>query len=326
MNDSFRLLTSQDVRESLKRHRDTYNSRGKFLGWKEFHKHYSMQLGNCTDWTGFPRSGKTELMMELLMNTSKWYGWSHLIYFPDVGSSTEIVADLLHKKTGKTFNPKMDNVITDQEIQNELEWILHHFKILTKKDHRAPLSPMTFWDIAVDIKKKQGLETAAIDSWKDMNHPYAEYGGYATYLEYALPYRNRIAEDHGLHLHQVIHPKLTEKEKGKRRPPTPYDLKGGSEWFNSGKCMITVHREDMSDNRADIYFHKIKPRSVGFPGKIEMRFDKDKSAFFNLGDSEDPNQFIKQYAAPWGQMNEEISYSVMNPKMSFGETPNDTPF
>ena len=130
------------------------------------------------------------------------------------------------------------------------------------------MTPFQFYDYAVEIKQKHGLHTASIDSWKDMSHPYHEYGGYAQYLEVVLPYRNQIAEDNELHLHTIIHPKLTEKVNGKRSIPSPYDLKGGSEWFNSGKCMITVHRDDLSHNQAIINFNKIKPRSVGNIGQL----------------------------------------------------------
>jgi hypothetical protein len=121
-------------------------------------------------------------------------------------------------------------------------------------------------------------------------------------LEYVLPYRNQIAEDNGLHLHTIIHPKLTEKENGKRNPPSPYDLKGGSEWFNSGKCMITVHREDPTFNLAEIYFNKIKPRSNGNIGKIEIWFDKERLSYFEQI-TKAPNVYEKIYSAP---MKEEV--------------------
>jgi hypothetical protein len=83
-------------------------------------------------------------------------------------------------------------------------------------------------------------------------------------------------------LHTIIHPKLTEKENGKRKPPVPYDLKGGSEWFNSGKCMITVHREDLDSGIAEIYFNKIKPRAIGKIGKIDLRFDVNRFRYFDI--------------------------------------------
>jgi hypothetical protein len=290
----FKVTKAHEVIDDLFRYRNNYHEKGKYLGFEGMDEYYSMSLGNCTDWTGFPMSGKTQVLMECLMNTSRFYGWKHLVYFPDVGSNVEIIADLINKKTGKSFNPSNYNVITDDEIVNAIEWITHHFKVLTRDDIKAKMTPIEFWDYAVQLKKDEGLETASIDSWKDLNHPYNDYGGYAQYLEFVLPYRNQIAEDNDLHLHTIIHPKLTEKENGKRSAPVPYDLKGGSEWFNSGKCMVTVHREDPTYYKAELYFNKIKPRSNGKIGKHEIFFDKEKLVYFEQ--EQHGNTLIKKYA------------------------------
>jgi len=141
---------------------------------------------------------------------------------------------------------------------------------------------------------KDEIQTASIDSWKDMSHPYNEYGGYAMYLEAVLPYRNQTAEDNNLHIHTVIHPKLTEKENGIRKAPTPYDLKGGSEWFNSGKCMITVHRESTETTNCDISIHKVKPRSCGNVGFTSLQFDVEKLVYFTTEQTHNGN--VKRYA------------------------------
>lgn len=295
----FELTQAADVTSKLINYRKTYHDKGMYLGWEKVDQFYSMQLGNCTDWTGFPMSGKTQVLMECLLNTSIFYGWKHLIYFPDVGNNVEIIADLLHKKTGKTFDPTKENCISDQEIYNEINWITHHFKVLTKKDVKAKMTPVEFWDYAVKLKNEEGLETASIDSWKDLSHPYNDFGGYAQYLEFVLPYRNQIAEDNNLHLHTIIHPKLTEKEKGKRNAPGPYDLKGGSEWFNSGKCMITVHREDLSDNTVEIMFNKIKPRSIGKIGTAVLKFDLERFKYYDL--TTEQGNFVRHYAEPEGK-------------------------
>lgn len=291
----YKITEPSDVLKQLKNHRDNYNVRGVYLGFPKIDQFYSMQLGGCTDWTGFPMSGKTQVLMELLMNTSIFYGWKHLVYFPDVGNNVEIIADLIHKKTSKTFNPEKPNVITDEEIEREIEWVTKHFKVLTKVDVKAKLSPMEFWDMAAEVKTKEELHTASIDSWKDMSHPYNEYGGYATYLEYCLPYRNHIAEQYNLHFHTIIHPKLTEKVNGVRQPPSPYDLKGGSEWFNSGKSMITVHRPDVMHNMVEIFFNKIKPRSVGNIGKTELHFDINSLTYYDI-EVKGANEHLKVYA------------------------------
>jgi hypothetical protein len=306
MDNGYKITEIGDVIDKLFTYRDTYNEKGKYLGFKTLHEYYSMSLGNCTDWTGYPMSGKTQVLMELLINTSMFYGWKHLIYFPDVGTNVEIIADLIHKKTGKSFNPSSNNVITNEEINRNIDWVIQHFKVLTKSDVKAKMTPIQFWDMAVQIQKHEGLHTASIDSWKDLTHNYSDFGGYAQYLEYVLPYRNQIAEDNNLHLHTIIHPKLTEKVNGKRAVPVPYDLKGGSEWFNSGKCMITVHRQDTTHNLAEIHFNKIKPRSNGKVGSIEIWFDKDRLTYFEQNNPA-PNVYEKIYASPQNEVIKETN-------------------
>jgi len=297
MVKGFEITTAEIVTDLLFKHRDNYNEKGKYLGWEKLHELYSMSLGNCTDWSGLPMSGKTQVLMELLVNTSKWYGWKHLVYFPDVGTNVEIIADLIHKKTGKTFKPDQPNTIEDSEITKGAMWVTNYFKVLTKRDVKAKLTPIEFWDMAVELKKSEGLHTASIDSWKDMNHKYNEHGGYAQYLEFVLPYRNQIAEDNDLHLHTIIHPKETDKDKnGKRTAPRPYDLKGGSEWFNSGKCMITVHREDVTNNVVKIMVNKVKPRALGKVGELELFFDMNTFTYYDT--KVEGLKFTKIYASP----------------------------
>jgi len=313
----FEIVKGNNISDELINYRDKYNEKGKYVGFSRFEGIYRMALGTCTDWTGIPRSGKTQVLMELLLNTSKFYGWRHLLYFPDVGNKWEVLSDLIHKYTGKSFNPMHKNAISDKEIYDSIEWITHHFLILTKKDVKANLTPFEFWDMAVEMKKNDpnGLHTACIDSWKDMHHDYNKYGGYAMYLEKVLPYRNQLAEDNNLHFHTVIHPKATDKVDGKRQMPTPYDLKGGSEWFNSGKCMVTVHRESVEQNFVDINFTKIKPRSNGTPGHISLNFDLDKFVYY-----EQKENGSRTYAQP------EQGKPSINQIVDFGTIQTDFPF
>ena len=318
MKKGFEIAKASDLVDSLINYRDTYNDKGKYLGFKELNEYYTMQLGTCTDWTGFPRSGKTQILMECLLNTSLFYGWKHLVYFPDVGSKIEIIADFLHKKTGKTFNPKYKNVIEEKDIYREMEWLDYHFKILTKSDVKAKLTPFEFYDMAA----KMDIQTASIDSWKDMSHPYNEYGGYATYLEVILPYRNQVAEDNNIHIHTIIHPKLTEKVNGERKAPGPYDLKGGSEWFNSGKCMISVHRATIDTIIADIQVHKVKPRSCGNVGITSLHFDIEKLVYYTLESSVVGN--VKVYATAPNKPKKKEVIKPLQPNLNFEKDINHT--
>jgi len=97
MKKGFEILDNNNSRESLLKYRENGALRGKYLGFPFLDEHFTIALPGCTDITGFPASGKSEFWLELLLNTSLFYGWKHLIYVPDVGDKNEILDVLIHK-------------------------------------------------------------------------------------------------------------------------------------------------------------------------------------------------------------------------------------
>jgi hypothetical protein len=59
--------------------------------------------------------------------------------------------------------------------------------------------------------------------------------------------------------------------------------------------MITVHRQDPTFNLAELHFNKIKPRSNGNIGMIEIWFDKEKLCYFEQSNLA-PNVYEKTFA------------------------------
>ncbi len=280
----FKLLELGDIEPDLSRiHKFGYDN-GKYVGFPSFDGHYSMIPGGCTDWTGFPGSGKSELMLELLFNMTDFYGWKHLLYVPDIGASIDVMIKLIHKETGKSFKRKYPNFIEIKEAFNACSRLMESFKIVHRTSYKEIMTPVQFWEFAVEYKKEHGLNTAVIDSWKDLYHDYSAHGGnYAPYLSHVLPIRNELAERNDLHFHTIIHPKNPMRSKDmKVYPPFSDSIEGGAQWNNSGKSIIVVHRENYDDGLTDVYFRKIKPESVGKATNkaITLGFDIIKSRYF----------------------------------------------
>ncbi len=284
MIKGFQILENKDCYDDILKYREQGAIRGVYLGFPILHELYTISLPGVTDFTGFPQSGKSEILLELLLNTSLYYGWKHLLYVPDVGDKNEILAILIHKITGKTFDKRFvnSNYISEQEVTRELDWVLNHFKILHKNDLGSNITPYEFWNIAVTMD----VQTATIDSWKDMRHGVGLNGESFQrddkYLEDVLSYRNAMAEKHKKHFFTVIHPKSgTEKDaNGNRKAPKPDDLKGGSEWWNNGKTMITVHRVEGHKNKVQFIVTKAKPKTVAKQGVCELYFDFKLNKFY----------------------------------------------
>lgn len=290
MIKGFRILENKDCQDDILKYREQGAIRGVYLGFPILHEFYTMSLPGVTDITGFPQSGKSEFWLEMLLNTSLYYGWKHLLYVPDVGDKNEIIAILIHKITGKTFDKRFvnTNYISENEVLKELDWVLHHFRILHKDDLGAKITPYEFWNMAAQMNSDVdgGIQTATIDSWKDLKHGLGQnnesFARDDKYLEDVLSYRNAMSEKYKMHFCIIIHPRSgTEKDKdGNRKAPRPDDLKGGSEWWNNGKTMITVHRPDGHKNMVQVIVTKAKPKTVAKQGICEMFFDFKLNKFY----------------------------------------------
>lgn len=298
MLKGYKIIKFSDVEDELTEYHKYGARPGVYLGFECMEKFYSMRQDSCTDWTGLPQSGKTELLLECLFNASNFYGWKHLLLVPDIGNRIEVLAILIHKYTGKTFEKKYPNYIDLRTAFNACTWLFEHFHILEHMDPTTPVaSPVDFWKFAVEYKKEHGINTATIDSWKDLNHDYAKYGGtYAQYLSNVLPLRNALSEKHGIHFHTVIHPKQPRR-KAKTYDiihPDVDDMEGGAQWNNSGKTIISVHRATMDTKVADVKILKAKPKAIGKRGLFCLNFDPASSRYFEVLND---HNFERHYAS-----------------------------
>ena len=137
------IVKESEIKERLM---DFYaNGGGKtyFVGYKSLAKHYSIKEGGCTDWTGYAGSGKTELLLDLLKNCSRYYRHKHLIHMPDAGTIEEVVGQLIHKMSGKPFDEfyyndlgervLIEDRVSEEDIKKYLPIVLEYFKILDPK-------------------------------------------------------------------------------------------------------------------------------------------------------------------------------------------------
>lgn len=322
MIKGYKILKFDDVADNLEQFHRLGAKQGKYLGFNSMKDFYSMRENSCTDWTGYPQSGKTELLLECLFNTSNFYGWKHLLCVPDIGDAIEVMAVLIHKHTGMTFDKRYNNYISIKKAFDSATWLLQHFFILEKTESQASLSPVEFWEYAVEVKNDLGIQTATIDSWKDMRHDYSKYGGtYAQYLSSVLPIRNDLSERHNIHFHTVIHPKTPRRDKnGNLVHPQVDDMEGGAQWNNSGKVILSVHRPTYDSIVADIQMLKVKPKVIGKRGFFAINFDVASSRYYDMTTD---NGGTKVYA----NQNESLEATyphpdkLIEPNKEFLETP-----
>jgi hypothetical protein len=296
------IVKTNEIKERLKDYYHTGGGVTYYLGFNTLGGLYSIKEGGCTDWSGLPASGKTEVLLDCLKFCSRHYRHKHLIHMPDAGSIEEVIAKLIHKMSGKQFEEfyidsdgnkqLIENRVTPEELDHYLPIVLEFFKILDPKkaNNSKALTPKEFWQFSVDNKKELGIFSAVIDSWNYMKHDIGLLR-YDQWLEDTLSFRNELAERNALHFHTIIHPKSGKKVDGKTQMPDMHDLKGGSEWANNGKSIIIVHRE-FGSSVTDIKINKAKPKIVGVQGLTSLQYDIKQGAFYEFIDGK------KKFAEP----------------------------
>ena len=263
---------------------------------------YKVYLGSCTDITGYPYSGKTLFLKDMLISLSKNHRLRNLIYLPDSGSNFEVGADLIHAVSGKTTQDGYPNTITPTELKYWFDWIIQHFIFI--RPTSGKVKPIDFWKEACSMD----VHTVSIDSWN-----YMDVDRDTKTLGDTISTRNIIAEQSGKHLFTIIHPRnpqgIDYDKEGKLKPPTAFNLMGGSEWNNNGKSIIVVHKESKESPNYDIYIRKTKPRIVGSSGFVTLQHDMVRQQFYTM-----PGDNRKIYAY---EQQEPEQQSSIKPNKSF---------
>ena len=273
---------------------------GSKVGLNAFDEQLTFVKGGCTDITGYPFYGKSLFLKEIMMGLTLNQNWRHCVYMPDDGSDTEVISNLLHKMTGKTFEKGYRNTITEKEISKYSSQLLDRFKFISAEHN---IEPEAFWNYA----KENDCNSAVIDSWNYLAHK-----GEPTnpeYLRKILSIRNRFMEVNKMHSFIIIHPKNPDPKQvkdGNVKKPSVYDLMGGSEWNNNGRNIIVVHKNGKENHEPYIInVDKVKPKHYGQLGEVLLSMDWAKQRFYEF----DPVYNKKTYA--YG--NEEILKEPIKP-------------
>jgi len=250
---------------------------GSKVGLKTFDEQLTFVKGGCTDITGYPFFGKSLFLKEIMMSLTLNQNWRHCVYMPDDGSDTEVISNLLHKMTGKTFEKGYPNTITEKEISKYSSQLLDRFKFISAEHS---IEPEAFWNYA----KENDCNSAVIDSWNYLAHK-----GEPTkpeYLRKILSIRNRFMEVNKMHSFIIIHPKNPDPKQvkdGSVKKPSVYDLMGGSEWNNNGRNIIVVHKNSKDNFEPyKITIDKVKPKHYGQLGEVLLSMDWAKQRFYEF--------------------------------------------
>lgn len=323
-----------DVRQKLDVLRTSTNQRGSNTGFKSLDNLYSIKNGSYTFVLGSPTHGKSEFIFELLINQAH-RGFRSIIYSPETGSVEEIIAELVHKYTGKSAYLTNQYHCDDKEFIEALTFIDWHFLVVDSEEKAYSITDI-FNMVDKYEKENNGEKINYImaEPYNEIRHDMTEFGARQDlYIEQFVGDVRRYCKKTGKHTFISLHPTSQQMKNDNGfsyyPKPLPREAAGGQALFRKAMSWITIWRPpvgyphdhgDHGDNDLIVSIDKAKPKGVSTKGETMLFFDWQKNRYYEQINGvkmyayEHENTLISDYVQP------------MQPSKMFNEPNDDAPF
>jgi twinkle protein len=269
------IFTSADIHDLIVHQYEHGSQAGTSTGWLKLNPYYTIKTGQLTIITGIPGSGKSNWLDAMMVNLAQHNDWSFAVFSPENWPLQRHAQSILEKWTRKTFVPGngYSKHLSKQELQAGIEQIADRFYFLMPEE-----SQMTIDSILEKVRVtifRHGVKGIAIDPWNEIEHDYGNLTE-TQYISNMLGKIRRFARLNDVHIWIVAHPQKLQKDKdtGKYKPPTMYEISGGAHWRNKADVGICVNRPDGSKDETEIIIQKVRFREVGQLGVVMFGYDR----------------------------------------------------
>lgn len=275
-------------------------TRGVYLGFDTLHEYYSVKKGVTTYLYGSPFSGKSEFWLEVLLNLSEFYGYRHVIYTPETGKASEIVAELVSKYSRKPFFKEKGDALDEQELYKALAFIQEYFYIVDPGEEGLTLEDFYQKVEAIEKENDVRIDTTLIDPYNELTNDIGSEGGRQDLLiERQLGIVRKNAQAFNRHNvlvthcrdQQAIKKTVDGREIWYYPPATAREVAGGQAWYRKAMNLINVWRppvgykendqdEPAEENEVHVIVQKFKPKGTGKRGVVKLYFDTLKNRYY----------------------------------------------
>lgn len=297
----------------------TNRKRGLDLAWDNANEFMSLKKGYPMFIAGVGGVGKTEFILDLMLNASMMHKWNWLILSPEMGNAEEILEQIIEKMSnGKCLEAGHKNSLDAKEIRMIVKWVHKHFRIL---------DPMREWkhtlkDMALNVENffnmvdreeqlmKGKFDGILIDPFNELD---IDLGGGKTMSTVKNELDALLWWTKQKNYFTVLTNHVNDKAEVRATdhngqtffwtpPAKKEEWAYGQQFGRKGYQMILVHKpaDKMIDaeglqgdkeaehamqnyyNMREFYVQKTKPKGVGKTGKFRLFFDRKLQRYYCL--------------------------------------------
>lgn len=253
--------------------------KGSSTGYRSVDDIYTIAPSQLTVVTGYPSSGKSNFVDQLMVNLAKREDWKFVVC--SFENQPEIhISRLMEIYTQKRFFDGRDRM-SQQEKDEAFKWVEEHF-LFIDTNGEEPSTLDSILDRARVAVKRMGVRGMVIDPYN-----YIELDKSNTTeteaISLMLTKVQKFCKANEVHTWFVAHPSKINRSGVEQPRPDGMAISGSMAWWAKTDNGITVHRQI---DHVEIAVWKCRYRWVGAQGETTLLYNKTSGTY-----SENLDQF-----------------------------------
>jgi twinkle protein len=247
--------------------------KGFSTGYSSIDSIYTVAPGQLTVVTGYPSSGKSNFVDQLMVNLAKGSGFKFAVC--SFENQPEIhISRLMEIYTRKRFFDGKDRM-TQAEKDDAFKWVGEHF-LFIDSNGEEPSTLDSVLERARVAVKRLGIRGLVIDPYNYLELS-RENNTETEAISHMLTRVQKFCKAHDVHTFFIAHPSKMMRSGVDQPRPDGMSISGSMAWWAKTDCGITVHRGD--DKLVEIAVWKCRYRWVGTQGETSLIYNKTSGTY-----------------------------------------------
>ena len=248
------------------------SGKGFSTGYPSVDNIYTVAPGQLTVVTGYPSSGKSNFVDQLMVNLARGEDWKFAICSFENQPEVHITR-LMELYTHQSFfegRSRMSKGVVDDAFK----WVNEHFLFIDTNGEE----PSTLDSILTRARaavKRMGVRGLVIDPYNYIEMPNADKSE-TNAISDLLTKVKKFCMTNDVHTWFVAHPSKINRAGVEQPRPDGMSISGSMAWWAKTDCGITIHRKD---NFTELAVWKCRYRWVGTQGETTLIFNKTAGTY-----------------------------------------------
>ena len=241
--------------------------KGFSTGYSSVDTIYTVAPGQLTVVTGYPSSGKSNFVDQLMINLARTHDWKFAIC--SFENQPEIhISRLMEIYTKKRFFDGRGRM-SEAERDEAFKWVCDHFLFIDSQGEEPSTLESILERARIGVKR-MGIRGLVIDPYNyiDLNKTNSTE---TEAISNMLTRVQRFCKAHDVHTWFVAHPSKINRSGVEQPRPDGMAISGSMAWWAKADCGITVHR---LEEYVEIAVWKSRYRWVGTQGETTLLYNK----------------------------------------------------